>query len=181
MLHIVIPEGEFFNEKTNEFITTSRVDITLEHSLVSISKWESKWHKPFLGDGEKTDEETIDYIKCMTVSQNIKPEVYKHLTKQNLEDIHNYINDPMTATTINEQKQNSRHKKEIITSEVIYYWMIALNIPFECQRWHINRLLTLIRVCDIKSQPQKKMGRNEILQRNRELNAARKKRLNTRG
>lgn len=180
MLNITIPKKELFNEKTNEFIYTNEYKLQLEHSLVSISKWESKWNKPFLNDKqEKTIKETIDYIKCMTITQNIPDNVYTYLSPNNISEIKKYINSPMTATTFN--NINNKPNKEIITSELIYYWMISLNIPMECQKWHINRLLTLIRVCNIKNTPPKKMSRNEIMSRNASLNAARRRKLNTKG
>lgn len=179
MLKITIPEREYYDEVKNEFIAIKEQHLQLEHSLVSLSKWESKWHKPFLSNDDKTSEEVIDYVKCMTITQNVKPEVYSYLTKGNLQDINAYIENPMTATTFNSEKKSS--SREIITSEIIYYWMITLNIPFECQKWHLNRLLTLIKVCNIKSNPPKKMGRQELLNRNRALNEARRKQYNTRG
>ena len=179
MLTITIPAMEMFNEKTQEFFTLKEQTLQLEHSLVSLSKWESKWCKPFLSKNKKTFEETIDYIKCMTITQNIKDEVYARLTRSNIEAINKYIDDPMTATTF--YNDNSKVNNETITSELIYYWMIALNIPMECQKWHLNRLLTLIRVCNVKNSPPKKMSKGDIMRRNAALNAARKKQLNTNG
>ncbi len=178
MLTITIPEQELFNEATNEFVSIKSKTIQLEHSLVSISKWESKWNKPFLSKDEKTIEQTLDYIQCMTITQNIDPMVYRFLTDENIRDINDYIDAPMTATTFSDKGSTSR---EIITSEVIYYWMISLNIPMECQKWHLNRLLTLIRVCNVKNAPAKKMSRKEIMNRNAALNAARRKKLNSKG
>ena len=154
--------------------------LQLEHSLVSLSKWESKWCKPFFSKQEKTYEETIDYIKCMTITQNVKDDVYTRLTNDNVMQINKYIEAPMTATTFSKDA-NGKGGKEIITSELIYYWMIALNIPFECQKWHINRLLTLVRVCNVKNEPSKKMSKKDIMSRNRALNAARRKQLNSKG
>ena len=180
MLTITIPGGELFNDKTQEFITVKDQTLQLEHSLVSLSKWESKWQKSFLHTREKTVEETIDYIKCMTITQNVDPLVYSKLTTSNIDQINNYIASPMTATTFTKQ-ENTTKSREIITAELIYYWMIALNIPMECQKWHLNRLLTLIRVCNIKNTPPKKMNRREIMSRNAALNAARRKQLNSKG
>ena len=180
MLRIVIPEGQLFNEETEEFVYTKEQTLQLEHSLVSLSKWESKWHKPFLGKDDKTFDETIDYIKCMTLTPNVDQNIYIFLTKENIKDINDYIGDPMTATTFSENGPNSRNR-EIITSELIYYWMVALNIPFECQKWHLNRLLTLIRICNIKNQPTKKRSKSEIMSRNAALNASRRKQLNSKG
>ena len=180
MLQITVPAGEAYNPVRNEFINTKETTLTLEHSLVSLSKWESKWCKPFLGKDEKTTEEVIDYIKCMTLTQNVDPNVYYALSSENLEKIKNYINDPHSATTIN-RNPNGPKNREIITSELIYYWMVALNIPFECQKWHLNRLLMLIEVCNIKNQPPKKMSRSQILSRNAALNAARRQQMHTKG
>lgn len=180
MLQITIPQTELWDESKQEFVSLKEQTLQLEHSLVSLSKWESKWNKSFLSSREKTYEETIDYIKCMTLTPNVKPEVYRGLTKSNVEQINKYIEAPMTATSFVEDKRGTG-SRETITSELIYYWMIALNIPFECQKWHLNRLLTLIRVCEIKSQPPKKMSKREIMNRNSSLNSARKRQLNTRG
>ena len=181
MLQITVPiSPEIWDEKNEEFIEPKTVSLQLEHSLVSISKWESKWHKPFLSKEPKTVEETIDYIKCMTLTQNVKSEVYDHLSKENIEEINAYIDDPKTATTFSKDRKSAR-SREIITSELIYYWMIALNIPFECQKWHLNRLLTLIRVCEVKNTPGKKMSQREVLNQYAAINAANRKRFNTKG
>lgn len=182
MLQITIPATELWDDRNQVFINTKEQTLQLEHSLVSISKWESKWCKSFLSKTEKTYDETIDYIKCMTITQNVSPEVYGRLTKENIEQINEYIQAPMTATHFLDEEKSGRSNGEQVTSELIYYWMIALNIPIdECQKWHINRLLTLIRVCNIKNQPAKKMSRREIMNRNAALNAARRKQLNTKG
>lgn len=180
MLRITIPGIERgWDEVNQEFVSVKAQSLQLEHSLVSISKWESKWCKPFIGGEEKTDEEIIDYIKCMTLTPNVKPEVYRCLTNENIKEINAYINAPMTATQFS--NNNKTRTNEIITAELIYYWMIALDIPWECQKWHLNRLLTLIRVCNIKNSPRKKMSQRELLSRNRSLNEERKKQLNTKG
>ena len=178
MLLLTIPPIEMFNEKTSEFVYSKETKISLEHSLVSLSKWESRWNKPFLSKDNKTLEETIDYIRCMTITQNVDPEVYFRLTDENINTINKYIESPMTATTFSDNGHSSR---EIITSELIYYWMISLNIPMECQKWHLNRLLTLIRVCNIKNQPPKQMGKQELMRRNAAINEARRKKLNSKG
>lgn len=180
MLQITIPAVELWDERKQEFVTTKEQTLQLEHSLVSLSKWESKWCKAFLSKQEKTFEETLDYIKCMTITQNVNPEVYNYLTNENIEEINKYIEAPMTATYFSDDK-TVKPSREQITAELIYYWMIALNIPFECQKWHLNRLLTLIRVCNIKNQPPKKRSIKEIMSRNAALNAARRKQLNTKG
>ena len=182
MLKITIKGRELWDEKSEEFIKTKDTVLQLEHSLVSISKWESKWHKPFLEKNEKTYEETLDYIRCMTLTQNVNPEVYNSLTQDVLDEIVKYIDDSMTATWFSKNDIKKR-KKEIITSEIIYYWMIALNIPFECQKWHLNRLLTLIQVCNIKNEPpdKKRKSSRQIGREQAAINAARRKALHTRG
>ena len=181
MLTIVIPSNEKWNEITEEFIYSKGQTIQLEHSLVSISKWEAKWRKSFLSSKDKTNDETLDYIRCMTITQNVSPEVYFHLTKENLKDIEEYIESSMTATTFSRDNNSNKGSTEIITSEIIYYQMIALNIPFECQKWHINRLLTLIKVCDIKNRTPQKQSTRDIMIENTRINEERKRRLNTKG
>lgn len=179
MLKIIIPGIELYDEKKEEFITTKPQTLQLEHSLVSLSKWESKWNKPFLTKDNKTYEETIDYIRCMTITQNISHDTYRLLTSENIQQVNDYIELPMTATTFSNQKKPP--SKDVVTAEIIYYWMISLNIPFECHKWHLNRLLTLINVCNIKNQPSKKMSKRDILNRNKTLNKARRETLNTKG
>ena len=180
MLQITIPAVEQWDESVQEFVYSKPQTLQLEHSLISLSKWESKWHKPFLSKTEKTTEETIDYIRCMTLTQNVKPEVYSNLSVENILQVNEYIENPMTATTFIEDRDGKK-SREIVTAELIYYWMISLNIPVEFEKWHLNRLLTLIRVCNIKNQPPKKSSRREIMSRNAALNAARKRQLNTNG
>jgi len=180
MLRITIPAVEQWDEIKQEFVFTKEQTLSLEHSLVSLSKWESKWCKAFLTKDEKSFEETLDYIKFMTLTQNVNPEVYNYLTNRNINEINEYIEAPMTATYFSDEK-TSKTSREQVTAELIYYWMIALNIPFECQKWHLNRLLTLIKVCNIKNQPPKKRSKKDIMSRNAALNAARKKQLNTKG
>lgn len=181
MLKLTFKPIEKYDELTNTFQYSDKCVITLEHSLVSLSKWESKWHKPFLTKDEKTLEETIDYIKCMTVTKNVDEDVYSRLTNEHLQAVRDYIENPMTATTFSNLQEGRKINREIITSEIIYYWMTFFNIPFECEKWHLNRLLTLINVCNIKNSPPKKMGRKEIYQRNKALNMARRRVLNTGG
>ena len=180
MLTITVPATEEFDEIKGEFVYTKEQTLQLEHSLISISKWESRWCKPFLAKQEKTTEEVIDYVRCMTLNKNIDDDVYGCLTQANITAINDYIGAPMTATTFSGNELGKKNGEQI-TSELIYYWMIALQIPFECQKWHINRLLTLIRVCNVKNAPPKKMSKREIMSRNSALNAARKKQLNTKG
>lgn len=178
MLHITVPARELFDETTQEFITTKEHKLTLEHSLVSLSKWEAMYCKPFLSKDEKTFEESIDYIKCMCMTQNIDDGIFKLLTTDNINEINAYIEAPMTATWY---KRESSSQGRVVTSELIYYWMITLNIPFECQKWHLNRLLTLINVCNLENQPKKKMNKKELYSRNAEINAARKAKMNSKG
>ncbi len=181
MLTITIPTGEIFNSETNEFISIKEQTLHLEHSLVSVAKWESKWGKPFLGKDPKTVEEMLDYIRCMTITQNVDPKVYSFITSKNIEEISEYIEAPMTATWFNEKSTKGRHNEEVITSEIIYYWMVSFNIPVEFQKWHLNRLLTLIKVCSLKNEPQKKMSKREILDRNKAINKARRASMHTSG
>lgn len=180
MLQITIPAVEQWDENEQEFITSKEQTLSLEHSLVSLSKWESKWCKPFLAKDDRTTEETIDYIRCMSITQNVNPDIFKNITNENIDIVRKYIESPMTATWFHDEK-GGKSNSEQITSELIYYWMIALNIPFECQKWHLNRLLTLIQVCNVKNKPPKKRSKRDIMSRNTALNAARKKRLNTKG
>lgn len=180
MLLITIPSAELWDSGKEEFVYTKEQTLQLEHSLVSLHKWESKWHKPFLTKERMSMDETVDYIRCMTITQNVNPSVYDFLTDENIESVKRYIEDPMTATWFTEEKDNKPNREQI-TAELIYYWMITLNIPFECRKWHLNSLLTLIRVCNVKNQPPKKMSKKDVMARNRALNASRRKRLNSRG
>lgn len=181
MLLITIPGREYWDEKKEEFVYSDSHILHLEHSLVSLSKWESKWNKVFLGKQDSiSNEEMFDYIRCMVVDQDVDPDILFSLTSKNIDDINNYINASMTATYFREEKK-TRASREQVTSELIYYWMISLNIPFECQNWHLNRLLTLIKVCNIKNQPPKKRNKQSIANDYKAINAARKKQLNTKG
>ena len=178
---ITVPEQEFFNSETNEFYTIKGATFKIEHSLVALAKWEAKWHVSFLDDKvEKTNEMMIDYIKCMTISQNVNQEVYDYLPPSVVQEINDYISDPMTATTFTDDNKGI-NRGEFVTNEIIYYWMIAQNIPLECEKWHLNRLMTLIKVCSEKNKDPKKMNKRDVLNRNRALNEARKKAHKTRG
>lgn len=185
MLTITVPakkSTELWDEKRQMFIyskETKGQTLQLEHSLISVSKWEQKWCKSFLSHADKTYEETIDYIKCMTLTQNVNSIVYENLTSENIRQINEYIDAPMTATVI--PKQHSVRRKETVTSELIYYWMIALSIPIEFQKWHLNRLLTLIELCNMKNQPPKRTSRRELTSRYASINAANRKRFNSKG
>ena len=176
---ITIPEAELFNEATGEFTYVKGQTITLEHSLVSISKWEAKWKKSYISVGPETPEEFLDYLRCMTITQNVDPNLYLTLPPLTLKEIQEYMEDPACATTFS--NAGGPKNKEIITAEIIYFWMSEHNISMECQKWHINRLLALIQVCAIKRGDQKKMSRSAIMNQNRSLNEQRKKALKTKG
>lgn len=180
MLTITVPMQEGFDHQKKEFVTLVGFDLKLEHSLVTLSKWESNFKKPFLSDKPKTDEETLWYIKAMILNKKVPPELFVRLKPEHAEAINAYINDPMTATWFNETP-NRRGNTEVITAEIIYYWMVEFNIPVEFQHWHLNRLLTLIKVCNQKKTPPKKMSQREILQRQRELNEQRRAKHGTTG
>ncbi len=180
MLEITIPESELWDDENQHFIVLKGQTLKLEHSLVSLSKWESKWGKPLLSKVPKNRNETVDYIRCMTLTQNVDPMIYNFITDDQMACVNEYINAPMTATWITE-KHRAVNRNEQITSELIYYWMITLNIPVEFQKWHLNRLLTLIQVCNIKNQPSKKMSQREIYEHNALLNAKRRKQNNSLG
>lgn len=180
MLQITTPKTELYDEETERFIIVPETTLKLEHSLISLSKWESKWHKPFLDGKEKTAEEIIDYVKSMTIDSKVDPLVFACLTEENMRDINDYMENPMTATWFNENKPTSSRK--ISTSEVIYSQMIKAGVPFECEKWHLNRLMTLIRVCAIENlSGEKKMSKGEVIQQNRDLNAARRAALKSKG
>jgi hypothetical protein len=180
MLTIIVPGVEMFDDGSQEFITKNDVTLDLEHSLVSLSKWESIYEKPFLGKEDKTTEEILGYIKAMTLTPNVPDEVYLKLSEDNINAINKHIDAKMSATWFNEAP-GAPPSREVITSELIYYWLVTFQIPFECEHWHLNRLFTLIRVCNVKSAKPKKMSRSEIAARNRALNAQRKAQLGTSG
>lgn len=180
MLTLTVRGSEQYNEETNEFLNEELGQLSFEHSLVSVSKWESKWRIPFMGDKPRTDEQTFDYLRCMLVDGD--ESLIQFLNQKNVNEITHYINEPMTATWFAEKK-NQPKSREIITSELIYYWMVALQIPFECQYWHLNRLLTLVKVANEKNKPEKekKMSRSELAARNRKLNAERRAQMKSKG
>jgi hypothetical protein len=180
MLTIIVGATDVYDEASGTFKDDGGVEIQLEHSLVSLSKWESIHEKPFLGKDNKTSEEVISYVECMVIGENPRGEIFHQLSEKNLQAINDYIDKKMTATWFSD-KTRSPAVAEIITSELIYYWMTAFNIPWEAQHWHLNRLFTLIRVCNVKQEKPKKMSRAEVARRNRELNAQRKAQLGTKG
>ena len=176
MLQITVPAKQIYDERTQTFIYTKEQTLTLEHSLVSLSKWESRWCKPFLTEYDKTSEETIDYIKCMTLTQNVDPYVYTAIDNNIVRQVQSYIDAPMTATWFNDTKTNKRNSEQL-TNELLYYYMFSLGINMKCEKWHLNRLITLIRVYEAKSQKPKPMTPEEQAA----LNAARRKKLNSKG
>ena len=182
MFTLKIDDVDFFDEKTERFFTIKGQTLQLEHSLVAISKWEAKYKKPFLGKERKTAEETIDYIRFMTITQNVNPLLYSAITAEQVQAINEYIDDPMTATKIAKQEgKGSGGAGKEVTSEEIYYSMTAYQIDWKAEKWNFNRLMMLIRVCEEKNKPKKKMRKGDIARRNRSLNAARKARLGTHG
>lgn len=180
MLNLLVKGEEYFNEATSEVTTVGDVELELEHSLVSLSKWESKHKKPFLSSETKTPEEIFDYVQSMIVSLIYPDDIIVRLSNENIAVINAYIESSESATTFGSMPER-KGRGEVITSELIYYWMVAFNIPFECEYWHLNRLFALIRICNIKNSKPKKMGRHEIASRNRELNATRRAQFGTNG
>ena len=179
MLTITVVFEEGFDEKTQKFVVVKGVDLELEHSLVSLSKWESRYEKPFLSSASKTEEEMKFYIECMFQSGKFPGGVFSKFSQRNMDDISEYIGAKMTATWFGSTP--TKPNREVITAELVYYWMIALNIPFECQHWHFNRLMTLIKVCNEKNAPPKKMSKREAMERQRELNAQRRAQMGSKG
>lgn len=187
---VIIPAvDDGWDPVKEEFYTVPETRFTIEHSLVSISKWESTWQKPFLKTKNKTPEEMLDYIRCMTLTQNVKPDVYARLTPEIINDIWAYVESPMSATVIMdpaEQKEGQAPSREVITSELIYSWMVEHKIPFECQKWHLNRLMNLIKILNKRAKTaanngKPTMSKRELMQRNRALNAQRRARLHSKG
>lgn len=183
MLRLFLPEFEATVEKGDEveFVTIPAIELDFEYSLYTISLWESKWKKPFLsGFKEMGLKEKLSLFKEMCMTPDVPNNVWLRLTADHFQQIQDYITDPMSATTVHAPSQNPG-RPEIVTTEVIYFWMISLGIPFECEHWHLNRLLKLIQVVSIKSSPGKKMSKREVAQQYRDLNEMRKAKYNTRG
>lgn len=181
MLIITVGANEIFDERTGEFSAEGGVELQLEHSLVSLSKWESEYEKPFLGNESKTSEEMLDYVRFMLLGPIPPGEILQKLSKENYEAINKYLGRKMTATWFYEAPGAPKTRREVVTAELIYYWMTIFHIDFECQYWHLNRLFTLIRICNLKQEKPKKMSRGEIAARNKRLNDQRKAQLGTRG
>lgn len=180
MLLLSLPAVRFFNEETEEYVSLKPVQLRLEHSLISVSKWESKWHKSYLSATSFTKEEFVDYVRCMAMDSGLEvPLLARRLTVKDVEKIRAYIRDPMTATTFS-KRNDTRRKQSIITSEIVYYWMISYGIPIECEKWHLNRLLTLVEVCSLKQNSQK-MSKMDAARMRASANEARRKKLGTKG
>lgn len=179
VLHVNASGDEVYDEETGEFKPGSSVPLRLEHSLYTISKWEEKWKKPFLSDDEKTEDEMVDYIRCMAID-DVPDSLLNQLTQEDVKAIGKYISDDATATTINDHTHPGP-RKHIITSEVIYYWMFSRQIPMECEHWHLNRLITLMRVWDAYSGSQKKMSRKDTASMYARENARRKAMMKSKG
>lgn len=179
MLEISVPAKEFYDETNQVFVYTRPTVLQLEHSLISVSRWESKWKKPFLSDKDKTVAETLDYIRCMTINGHVDPNVYMALSAEDQKKISEYISDEQTATKIYRMKEAPAPKRTI-TSELVYSWMVMYNIPFECQKWHFSRLLKLIEVLEVNTSNQK-MSRGETMRSNAALNRARRAKLHSKG
>ena len=180
MLTIVIEEEEIFDEENETFSAAERIVLNLEHSLISLSKWESKYQKPFLDFGARSSQEILTYLQMMIIDPDVNPEAIYRCSQEAINKIQEYIDSPQSATTFGDMPD--RHgPSEVITSELIYYWMTAFQIPFECQHWHLNRLFSLIRICNLKNAPPSNMSQNELAQRNRDLNAKRRAELGTTG
>lgn len=180
MLTITVPATERFDEAESKIIRSEEYVLSLEHSLVSLSRWESKWKKSFLFSKDKSAEEIYGYVEAMCLTPDVPPEAFSKLTQANFDAINEYINEQMTATTFNEMP-NQRQSRDVITAELIYHWMIALQIPVECEDWHLNRLMALIKVVNLKNAPKKKMGRTEMLAERERLNAERRAAYGTTG
>lgn len=185
MIQITVPKSEYYDQAKEIFYSVDKpVTIQLEHSLISLQKWESKWNKPFLVKTEKTAEESIDYLRCMCLTPNVKDDVFYCIPPSEMTRLSEYIDSPMTATTFAEDKipgGGGKGKKQIVTAELIYYWMISYNIPSEYRKWHLNQLITLIRVFNEENKPKKKKSRNQLLAEHRALNEANKLRYHTHG
>lgn len=179
MLTLVVAAREFYDDNKGEFINIQEQTIHLEHSLISLRRWEETWQKPYLSKTPKTKMETLDYIRCMSINKEVSIETVMSLTDDQLKKVHQYIEAPMTATTF--AKDDIPPSRQIMTAEVIYWQMVANQIPFECEKWHLNRLFTLIKVCALKNQKPKKMGKQELMNRNKQINQARRAQMNSKG
>lgn len=180
MLTIVVVGHELYDQETNEFKTLGDLSLQLEHSLVSLSKWESKFEKPFLSGKAHSAEEILYYVECMILTKDYPENWFQRLTSTNMDAINAHIESKQSGTTFGQMPER-KGRNEVITSELIYYWMVAFNIPFECETWHLNRLFALIRICNLKNSKPQKMGKSEQARQYRELNAKRRSQLGTSG
>lgn len=184
MLNITVPARKLWDEKNEQFLYVKETVLMLEHSLISLSKWEETWHIPFLGKEKHTAEQMIDYIRCMTLNKTVDPNVYLCLTAKNYQAITEYINAQRTASHVEHRNPKRKTSGEQVTSELIYYWMSSLQIPYDpCQKWHLSRLLALIDIADAKNNPdnKKKMPMKDVMSRNKALNEARLAKHHTKG
>lgn len=180
MLRLVVGE-DGFNDETQEFIVIDPVVVDFEHSLVSLSKWESEYQKPFLSSVERTNAEIFGYVKAMVVTPGVGQETLVNLSDDQIKELQQYIDSPQSATTFGVMPQANKGRGETITAELIYYWMVAFKIPFECETWHLNRLFALIRICNIKNSKPEKRSQHDMAVERQRLNAERRARLGTKG
>ncbi len=180
MLKILVTPTELYDNETNTFTNTEEFEVELEHSLLSLSKWEAKHQKPFLAAGKMTDDEILDYVMCMCLTESVTREMVKGGSDQIFREVNEYINSSQSATTFGEMPEK-RGRGEVITSELIYYWLVAFTIPFECETWHLNRLFSLIRICNMKNSKPKKVAPGEAARQRKELNDKRKAEWGTSG
>lgn len=186
MYELKVKGGELYNNLTKEFIYVKPHTLIIEHSLISLHAWEAIWHIPFLGDQKLNYEQIVSYIKCMTLNHDVDPNIYLFITDENIKEVNAYIDNPMTATWFGDGLGTSKKKKKragrIVTAELLYYYMLSLNIPFECRKWHLNQLITLIKVCNEENEtPNKKVSKRDFIKRRDEINEMRKKQLHTTG
>lgn len=184
MLKLTIHGTEQFDEASNEFFTPADVNLELEHSLISLSKWEAIWEKPFLSAEEKTTDETFSYIECMCLTPDVPPETFRRLRGDHLETINKYIEAKMSATWFTDAPAPKGRSREVITAEIMYHWIVAFTLPLDVENWHLNRFFTLVKVCNEKNAPpdkKKKMSPQQIMERNRALNEKRLQELKTKG
>lgn len=181
MLVLDVKVTEYYDDSQEVFVPVT-MPIAFEHSLLSLSKWESKYEKPFLSENhDKTEEEILDYLRMMAINPAVTDAHLANLSNKNITELQNYLGSKQTATWFSDRKKTQKAPPETPTAELIYYWMFSYQIPIECESWHINRLLTLIRVFGEKNQEPEKMSKSEMLARNRKLNAQRKAKMQTKG
>ena len=181
---VTVPKSEVYDEENDIFYEIkNEVTLVMEHNLIAISRWESKFHKPYLTKDTKTNEEILYYLECMTITKGVESYVYRCIPKSELLRITEYINDPMTGTTVRESPYAKKQgKEEIQSAELLYYYMFKLGIPKECENWHLNRLMTLMKVYGAKDEkPDGKASRSELIARNRAINARNRSKYHSKG